>query len=609
MNAVQVVNREQRLEYTTMSEEQYNVYDRAGGSGYEGKGKGGGKGYDMKGGKGEGKGVKGGYEGGKGFEGGKGGYEGGKGKGEQKGGKGGYEGGKGDYKGGKGGYEGGKGEYKGGKGAYEGYEGGKGDYKGGKGGYEGYEGGKGEYKGGKGGYEGGKGDYKGGKPAKELADMMMDKASALQALQGRDVARPARLAFGKVGGALTITVNHFRLECSAKVAFHFDVHISRGADAVPRIGPAEDPDLDLAPILAEEVLRRLMAAVALQAQWGDAWAYDGRKNVVSAVDLLGGGPSLTFASSVDSGRGRPENFQVVVSRANCIDLSLLQQFCDPLRSSDMPIPQLALQAIDIVLKHHVGMKEGWYIKGKSNNQVFPPQDYRKALGDAMELWTGYSQTIRASQCGLTVNQDMASAAFIKDGEVLPLLLQELNVRSPEVLERNFNPNLLRAATRTLAGLQMQQTNIKYPRSFKCKAVDRVPATEAMFICKRKGDEVGEEMSVAQYFGSMYGGLQFPRLPCIDLGTKHKQRLVPMEFCMVVKGQRKGKLDAAQTAELIRDAARAPSQRKDTIMANLRKANLVSDPTCLEFGLQVSSEVPGSQPVQDLRSLSSIIPIR
>ena len=65
--------------------------------------------------------------------------------------------------------------------------------------------------------------------------------------------------------------------------------------------------------------------------------------------------------------------------------------------------------------------------------------------------------------------------------------------------------------------------MKYRRTLKVKGLDRKSPSEYKFDCD------GKEITIAQYFKNKYGHtLQYPKLPCLDVGTKDKPNLVPIE---------------------------------------------------------------------------------
>ena len=49
-------------------------------------------------------------------------------------------------------------------------------------------------------------------------------------------------------------------------------------------------------------------------------------------------------------------------------------------------------------------------------------------------------------------------------------------------------------------------------------------------------------------------LQYPNVPCLNVGTPRKVIFIPAEVCKVAAGQRRLKLDEHQTAEMIKTSA-------------------------------------------------------
>lgn len=86
-------------------------------------------------------------------------------------------------------------------------------------------------------------------------------------------------------------------------------------------------------------------------------------------------------------------------------------------------------------------------------------------------------------------------------------------------------------------------------------------------------------------------LEYPDIPCLNVGTPRKPVFVPAEVCQIKGGQRRLKLDERQTAEMIKTSAQRPSD----CVAQLEKsvnaqARLPADPTVAAFKMKVASEM-------------------
>jgi eukaryotic translation initiation factor 2C len=105
---------------------------------------------------------------------------------------------------------------------------------------------------------------------------------------------------------------------------------------------------------------------------------------------------------------------VVIKFAARADLHHLGQF---LAGHQADAPQEALQVLDIVLRElpthrYVPVGRSFYS---------PNLGMRKSLGEGLESWRGFYQSIRPTQMGLSLNIDMSSTVFIEPKPVLEFI--------------------------------------------------------------------------------------------------------------------------------------------------------------------------------------------
>ena len=86
-------------------------------------------------------------------------------------------------------------------------------------------------------------------------------------------------------------------------------------------------------------------------------------------------------------------------------------------------------------------------------------------------------------------------------------------------------------------------------------------------------------------------LEFPFLPCLQVGQEQKHTYLPIEVCNVVAGQRCiKKLTDSQTSTMIKATARSAPDREREIADLVKKAGFNNDPYVREFGIQVIDEM-------------------
>jgi eukaryotic translation initiation factor 2C len=71
----------------------------------------------------------------------------------------------------------------------------------------------------------------------------------------------------------------------------------------------------------------------------------------------------------------------------------------------------------------------------------------------MQVWTGYSQSLRAGDGVLTLNVDMACTAFLEQDPVLKFLTKAAGVVNESGLA-NMTPVQLRKAQKAISGLKV-----------------------------------------------------------------------------------------------------------------------------------------------------------
>ncbi|KAM0838400.1 hypothetical protein ACQ4PT_060985 [Festuca glaucescens] len=156
-------------------------------------------------------------------------------------------------------------------------------------------------------------------------------------------------------------------------------------------------------------------------------AYDGRKSLYTAGPL----PFTTRTFEIilqdeedrlggaQVAQRREKHFKVVIKFAARADLHHLAMFL----AGKLPdAPQEAIQVLDIVLRE---LPTARY-SPVARSFYSPNLGTRQQLGDGLESWRGFYQSIRPTQMGLSLNIDMSSTAFIEPLPVIDFVAQLLN---------------------------------------------------------------------------------------------------------------------------------------------------------------------------------------
>lgn len=105
----------------------------------------------------------------------------------------------------------------------------------------------------------------------------------------------------------------------------------------------------------------------------------------------------------------------------------------------------------MVLKHSVLMNPERLVIGRG--MIFDKSQTRaSSLGGGAEVWVGYSQSLRPSQGGLTLNIDMACTAFLERQPVVNFLAAAAGVPL-SAIGSGMSPDQLKRARRAIQGLQ------------------------------------------------------------------------------------------------------------------------------------------------------------
>ncbi|XP_022883562.1 protein argonaute 5-like isoform X2 [Olea europaea var. sylvestris] len=307
--------------------------------------------------------------------------------------------------------------------------------------------------------------------------------------------------------------------------------------------------------------------------------FDGRKNAYAAGQLPFSSKDFDVTlSDMDNTTRKDRKYKVSIKFASKADLHHLRQF---LQAQQLDAPYQTIQALDLVLREKPS--NSYEVVGRS---FFSPDlGQMGELGDGLEYWKGFYQSLRPTQMGLSLNVDMSARAFYE-----PILVSEYIVKY-------FNRNLTMPLSdqdrmkvkRALRGIRVQLDHLEHVKRCKISGVSTEPTENLMFQL----DESGTRISVAQYFYQKYNiVLKYPFLPAIQAGSDTKPVYLPMELCRIVEGQRfSKKLNDKQVTALLRANCQRPRERERSIKEMVRYNDYNGDRLVNnEFGIQVRPEL-------------------
>ncbi|KAK4394914.1 protein argonaute 1B [Sesamum angolense] len=390
----------------------------------------------------------------------------------------------------------------------------------------------------------------------------------MQPASSKSVRFPLRPGKGSYGTKCIVKANHFFAELPDKDLHQYDVSIT---PEVTSRGVNRAVMEQLVKLYRESHLGKRLPA------------YDGRKSLYTA------GP-LPFASKefkitlIDEEDGpgsarREREFKVVIKFAARADLHHLGMF---LQGRQADAPQEALQVLDIVLRELPTTR--YCPVGRSFYS--PDLGRRQPLGEGLESWRGFYQSIRPTQMGLSLNIDMSSTAFIEPLPVIDFVTQLLN---RDVSARPLSDADRVKIKKALRGVKVEVTHRgNMRRKYRISGLTSQATRELTFPV----DERGTMKSVVEYFQETYGFvIQHTQWPCLQVGNTQRPNYLPMEVCKIVEGQRYSKrLNERQITALLKVTCQRPQEREYDILQTVHHNAYAEDPYAKEFGIKISEKL-------------------
>ncbi|CAJ2673905.1 protein argonaute 10-like [Trifolium pratense] len=378
-----------------------------------------------------------------------------------------------------------------------------------------------------------------------------------------------RPGYGQVGTKCIVKANHFFAELPDKDLNQYDVTITPevSSKAVNR------------SIIAELVRLYKESDLGMRLP-----AYDGRKSLYTAGVLPFSWREFKIKLIEEedgiNGPKREREYKVVIKFVARANLHHLGQFLAGKRAD---APQEAIQILDIVLRELASKRFCPIGRSFYSPDIRTPQ----RLGEGLESWCGFYQSIRPTQMGLSLNIDMASAAFI---EPLPVVEFVGQLLGKDVLSRQLSDADRIKIKKSLRGVKVEVTHRgSVRRKYRVSGITSQPTRELVFPV----DENSTMKSVVEYFQEMYGfTIKHTHLPCLQVGGNQKKaNYLPMEACKIVEGQRYTKrLNEKQITSLLKVTCQRPRDRENDILRTVQHNAYDQDPYAKEFGIKISEKL-------------------
>ncbi|XP_047064965.1 protein argonaute 12-like [Lolium rigidum] len=373
---------------------------------------------------------------------------------------------------------------------------------------------------------------------------------------------PARPGFGTVGKRCRVRANHFLVQVANQDIHHYDVAIF-----------PETRSRERNRSIVNELVR-------LHRQYLDGRlpVYDGRKNIYTAGALpFKNKEFVVKLANAARGHQREEEYKVTIQHASKLDLYNLQQF---LAGRHRELPQDTIQALDIALRESPAAE---YL---SISRSFFSQSFGHGgpIGNGVECWRGYYQSLRPTQMGLSLNIDISATAFYKAQPVMDFAMEYLSMRDSSRLSDQDRLKLKKA----LRGVRVVATHRTDKKlRYKITGITQAPLKDLTF------DQDGTRTSVVEYFKKQYNcSLKYINWPCLQAGSdSSRPTYLPVEVCSIVGGQRYSrKLNERQVTGILKMTCERPAQREKSVLDIVNRNNYSNDFYSKEFGMKVTNQL-------------------
>uniref|UniRef100_A0A0E0HXM8 Uncharacterized protein n=1 Tax=Oryza nivara TaxID=4536 RepID=A0A0E0HXM8_ORYNI len=383
-------------------------------------------------------------------------------------------------------------------------------------------------------------------------------------VSSKGVAPPSRPGFGTVGERIVVRANHFLVRVSDNdMIYLYDVSLSP-------------------PPKTRRINRVVMSELARLHReshlGGISFAYDGSKALYTAGKL----PFDSMDFKIKLGKELREiEYKVTIRRAGQADLHHLHEF---IAGRQRDSQQQTIQALDVVLRESPSLN--YVIVSRSfYSTMFGRQD----IGDGLECWKGYYQSLRPTQMGLSLNIDISSTPFFKPISVVEYVKNCLgtptNANGPDPRRPLSDIDRLKVK-KALRGVRVETTHQGKSSKYKITTITSEPLSQLNFSMD------GTTQTVIQYFSQRYKyRLQYTSWPCLQSGNPSNPIYLPMEVCTIVEGQRYSKkLNDKQVTGLLRATCQPPQKRGQKIIEMVQHNNYPADKVVSDFRINISNQM-------------------
>ncbi|KZV29882.1 protein argonaute 2-like [Dorcoceras hygrometricum] len=312
-------------------------------------------------------------------------------------------------------------------------------------------------------------------------------------------------------------------------------------------------------------------------------AYDGEKNIFSAVHLPTGQYKVELSDGENT-RGR--SYLFTIKFVNELKLRKLKEY---LSGELSYIPRDVLQGMDLVMKENPTRQR--ICVGRS---FYSFQGQTADLGNGVSAHRGFQHSLKLTSQGLSLCLDHSVLAFFKPISVIDFLMEKLP-RLKSINDIRQSRLYKNQAIEALKGLKVKVTHRPCKQKFPIVGLAEEDTCDSFFdLVDPEGVNPAKRTSLVAYFQEKWGrNIENLRIPCLLLGRSSQSvNKVPMEFCVLVEGQRYPKEDLDhESARRLKDlSVIRPGDRLRAINEMVKADDGPCGAVIKNFGIQVDQNM-------------------
>ncbi|KAJ1796836.1 hypothetical protein LPJ59_003504 [Coemansia sp. RSA 2399] len=395
--------------------------------------------------------------------------------------------------------------------------------------------------------------------------------------QGESSATTFVKPYGLEGRRTKVYVNMIELKkYPEQEIYQYDVELSPERGAFKKLP---------APEFMRSVFEQAMRTHRTTTLKGIPLVYDARKIAYAPSPICGPKEELMLdVTYIESGRS--EKFNIRIRQAAIINTTILTEYIRGRSSASVADIQPALAALDLAVGSVVRTQMVGF------NRSFFTREGSKVTSGGLELWRGFSFSIRPGVDRLYLNVNTAVTAMYAPGSLLDSLLNLLDMRNASQLRGGLSQQIVRTLGSYLRGVILYLTHrgIQGKRKFSVKGMTTKPLDKESFEWEdptRPGQP--EMITIEKYYQRRYNiKLEYPFLPGL---VGRKNAVFPIELCDIGENQRyKGKLDDKQTADMVTFACKRPNENMSSINTVISSLGIGSSPVVKSFGMEIPNKL-------------------